>query len=121
MTTRILPRDEWPRLAGTLLERAWPHFEGQATVVVVERDGAIVGCAAVFQAWHLEGAWIAPEHRGRVGVGRRLIAGMRAAIRATGARELLTMVCDPDTRRLHTPFGESVRLDGEHYAVQVKG
>lgn len=69
MTTRILPPDEWPKLAETELGPALQHIQPEsATIIVAERDGAIVGCWSLITVAHVEGLWIAPDcrHRGRV-------------------------------------------------------
>lgn len=79
MTTRVLPPEEWPRLQGTELETVWPTLpQDEARIVVVEDAGQIIGCWAAFRAVHVEGVWIHPDHRGKVGV--RLWRAMRRVI-----------------------------------------
>lgn len=91
MTTRELPREEWHRLDGTELA---PFVAGLPasvlTVLVVEQDGAIVGCWGLVVSLHAEGLWIAPEHRRGTAVGRRLLLGMRHAVANAGAQGVLT-------------------------------
>lgn len=74
----MLQKDEWDRLSETelpcLLEKVRPE---DAEVLVVEDGTRIVGCVAAIRVTHLEGLWIAPEYRGNVGLGRRLIRGAR--------------------------------------------
>jgi len=82
MTTRVLPRHEWPRLKGTELETLWPLLPQDADVLVVEEDGDIVGCWALYLLPHVEGVWVHPAHRGRGGVVRRLLSGMRTLVYA---------------------------------------
>lgn len=120
MTTRLLPRDEWPRLAGTLLAETWPHLPPDARIVVVERDGEIVGCSALFQSWHQEGTWIDERHRGKVGAGRHLLEAMRDAIKDVGAKEVFMMATTPETSALCQKFGTAIHLSAEHFAVQVR-
>ena len=56
MTARVLPRKEWHRLTGTQLETVVPVLRRErGRVLVVEQDGAIVGCVALYRLWHLEG------------------------------------------------------------------
>lgn len=120
MTTRLLPPDEWPRLAGTLLENVWPELDGQHDrILVVEHDGSIVGCAALFTAWHLEGAWIAPEFRQRISVGRLLLRKVRALLKFVGAHDVMMMAMDPDARRICERIGTATHLDCEHFSVRV--
>lgn len=79
LTRRILPPEEWARLKGTELENAVPLLSpGDTRILVVEEDGRIVGCWALWRVAHLEGAWIAPESRGRSVVARELMIGMQA-------------------------------------------
>ncbi len=58
MTSRLLPSSEWPRLTGTQLETLVPVLPDGARVLVVEQDGAIRACVALYPLWHLEGLWI---------------------------------------------------------------
>lgn len=120
MTTRILPREEYPRLAGTELEAVWPTLPEGAAVLVVEEDGQIVGCWAAFLVAHVEGVWIAPEHRGRGGVARRLLVGMRRTLVETfGATGALTGAMTDDVRALLARLG-ATKLPGDHYALPLK-
>jgi ribosomal protein S18 acetylase RimI-like enzyme len=121
MTTRILSRDEWPRLAGTLLEDTWPSLPPNAAVMAVEEGGVILGCVALFPAWHLEGVWIAPEQRGRVGVARRLVNAIRTLAGSLGVREVLMMATTDAAARMCLRFGRAIPLTCDHFAVQLKG
>lgn len=42
-------------------------------VIVVEEDGKIIASVGTFRVTHFESLWIAPEHRGNAGLGRRLM------------------------------------------------
>src|SRR5712691_6478234 len=120
MTTRMLPPAEWPRLAGTLLAEVWPHLDPAATdVIVCEQDGRIVGCAALLTAWHLEGVWSDPASLVRIGINRRLVRALRAALAARGIREVLMMATSPASARLCRGFGQATHLACDHFAVQV--
>lgn len=56
MTTRLLPPEEWSRLAGTYLEPLWPLLKPEScSVLVVEEDGEIVGTWALMSVFHVEG------------------------------------------------------------------
>lgn len=60
MTARVLPRKEWGRLAGTQLETVVPILRRErGRVLVVEHEGEIVGCVALYRLWHLEGLELA--------------------------------------------------------------
>lgn len=86
----MLPPEEWPRLAGTEAERVWPLLDpAQAQVLVVEQGGAIVGVWVLMRLVHAECVWIAPAHRGRGSVAKRLVSFMRDRARAWGARTVI--------------------------------
>lgn len=119
MITRILPREEWPRLAGTLLESAWPLFNDTTRVLAVERNGEIVGCVSLFQEWRLDGVWIAPAERLRVSVFRRLLVTLRTVLRGLHNPEVVMMARSAVGRRLCRSLGQFVHLDCEHYAVRL--
>ena len=90
MTSRILPRDEWSRLAHTELG-GLDLGTLDAKVIVVEDDaGEIVGCWSAFNVLHVEGVWIAPAYRGKTTVARRLWQGMLRLVRSHGARAVWT-------------------------------
>jgi RimJ/RimL family protein N-acetyltransferase len=121
LSTRILPPEEWPTLAGTLLDPAWRSFdpEGTRVVVVQDHDGAVLGCLALFPIWHLEGAWIAPAHRGKAAVARALLARMRHQCRQLGVSDVWVMATNPKTRRICERLGTSTHLDCDHFSVRL--
>jgi hypothetical protein len=119
VTTRILPPSEWSRLEGTLLEQTWPVLPRGAVVLAVEQDGQILGCVAAWQVWHLEGLWIAPAHRGKVGVGRRLWQTVKTWAASFGVGEVVMMARSDEARKLIPKLGPSLHLACEHYAVKI--
>jgi len=77
-TSRILPVEEWPKLAHAGLGDALTVFKPADTqALVVEHEGQIVGVWLGVRFVHAEGVWIAPAHRGAFGVVKRLLTGMR--------------------------------------------
>jgi len=123
MTTRVLPRAEWPRLAGTELGTVWHILPDDADVLVVEDDdGRIVGCWSTYRREHVEGVWVAEEHRGRGVVFRHLLSGMRTLVHAKGQDVVWTGA-------LETAEGEVVatmlkklgafELPGRHFAWRI--
>ena len=122
MTTRILQPAEWPeKLKGTLLETAAGQLPRQALVMAVEDDAQrLVGCVALFPVWHLEGVWIAPEQRGRVGVARRLVTAIRTTARSLGLDGAWMMAKSDAAARMCLRFGRAVHLDCDHFAVTFK-
>jgi len=121
-TTRVLPPSEWPKLAGTLLETVWPSLDPDIDVVlVIERDGTIVGCTSFLPRWHLEGTWIAPTERKKVGVGRLLLSGIYRTASELRVKELLMMSTNKETSVLCRRLGESsTYLDCDHFAVMLR-
>lgn len=121
MTTRLLPSAEWPRLAGTLLDPAWQGFNLNDRVVVTENAaGEIVGCFALMQVWHLEGAWIDPRYRGKVSVGRRLYKAARDLCRAQQVREVYMMARSERASQLCRKLGDALHLACDHFLVRVQ-
>lgn len=120
MTTRILPPDEWPRLAGTEAERLWPLLNPRtARVVVVERQGEIVGCHVLMQMLHAECLWVHPEHRGKASVARRLWSGVQEVARGCGVHAIVTHAVDDTVRGLLAHVGAEP-IVGEAYMVPVQ-
>ena len=117
MTTRLLPRDEWHRLKGTLLETVTPSLRHDAQIVVVEDGDRIVGCWALMPVYHAEGLWVDPAYRTKVSVGRRLLDGMTRIVRDGGIREVLVMATNPRMERMVRKFGDAAALDGAHFSV----
>jgi hypothetical protein len=123
MTLRILPRAEWPRLVGTELEHAWPHFpasDDEVFVMVVEDGARIIGCWAAIQYWHVHGLWIAPAHRRTGTVAWRGLRFMLAQLRARGVKAALTSALTDDVRRLAVHIG-GIPLPGDSYVFPVGG
>lgn len=120
MNTRLLPRDEWYRLANTELESMTPYLPPDADVLVVEGDtGDIVACWALYSQPHVEGVWVAPAHRGRGGAARCLLRGMRDLLHARGAKAAITGAVSDDVRRLLEGLG-ATRLPGELYVLSLE-
>jgi N-acetylglutamate synthase-like GNAT family acetyltransferase len=121
MTTRILPPEEWERLSGTELGEVWPILPPACTKVLVveDTDGRIIGCWALMNLYHAEGLWIAPDHRGKGSVARRLIRDMSKELRELGATTVITAAIDPAI------VGYLERMGAEalpaSYAMPVRG
>src|SRR4029077_20633639 len=86
VTSRVLPRAEWDRLKGTEAETVCPLLPESAQVLVVEDGTAIAGCWVLLPVLHVECLYVAPEHRKKPSVARRLLAGMRRLVRESGGR-----------------------------------
>jgi ribosomal protein S18 acetylase RimI-like enzyme len=120
MTSRILPPEEWSRLAGTEADAVWEQLPASACVVAVEDDGVIVGCHVLVPVLHAECLWIHPEYRKRSSVARRLWSAVqREAIDRFGAFGFQTAAVDDHIRGLLSHVG-AVPLPGDHYMVPVK-
>lgn len=121
MEIRELPRSEWYRLQGTLLEGVAGSLSPCARVLVQEEDGLIVRCIALDQVWHLECAWVAPAYRGSIRGGRMFVRRLRDLIGSLGIREVWSMAFSDAARRLCGRFGDVIELDHcQHVAIQVK-
>lgn len=119
MTTRLLPMDEWFRLADTELGPALHVLPDDTRIVVVEDpDGDIVGCWALIRYVHVEGVWIAPSHRKRGRVAASLLAGMQQAARDWDVQAVLTAALTDDVRQLIDHLGGQP-LPGDHFVLPI--
>ncbi len=120
MTTRILPEDEWGKLAGTEAEQLYPLLQPTRTAIVVVEDGdQIVGCHVLMWVLHCECLWIHPDHRGKSSVGRRLWGAVQKLARSCGVHALMTAAGDDTVRSLLAHAGAS-QVPGDHFMVPVK-
>jgi Acetyltransferase (GNAT) family len=90
MTTRILPADEWGRLAGTDLDPMWRQFNPEFyRVIVAEDEGRVVGHCVVFTWVHLDGAWSDPAYRKSGAVWRALLRTAGEVAKEAGVEALI--------------------------------
>lgn len=121
MTTRILPQAEWPRLSGTEAETLWPYLNpANSQVLVVEEEEKIIGCWVLMQVLHAECVYIAPEHRQRSSVARRLLRGMKQLAYAAGMGGVYTAAISDDVKQLLAKLG-ATRVPGDPYMLTFKG
>ena len=101
MTSRVLPPEEWSRLAETELGPVLSMLRPEsATVFVVEDGDEIVGCWSVISIAHVEGLWVAPSHRKRGRVLVKLWAMLCDVLAARGLTSVLTAAANEDVVRL---------------------
>jgi len=106
MTRRILPHDEWPKLAGTALEAVWPLLPPERTsILVVEDEETIIGCWAFLWALHAEGVWVHPAHQGKSAVARHLLHGLKDVAGSLGAGAVVTSAVDPGVAAMLEQLG----------------
>lgn len=97
MTTRVLPKEEWPRLAETEAGAFWDRLPEMSQVMVVEDStGTIVGSWILVPIWHAEGLWIAPAHRKQASVARRLWTSLWRRCRELGIAAVVTAAAEHD-------------------------
>lgn len=122
MTTRELPRAEWHRISeadGGLHVIPETVPENTKIVVVEDADGKIVGSWMLLRTVHVECLWIAPSHRKRGSVFRRLLSQMTASARAWGAKVVLTHSAADDVARLVKNYG-GVPIDAQAWVFKLK-
>ena len=120
MTTRILPKSEWHRLAGTALGESATTLPKNAVVVIVEDDHeAIVGCWGAFLVAHVEGLWIHPDHQGKASVARRLWTKMRHVVQGFGEDGAMTASSSDVVRGLLEHVG-AVKCPDDLFIVPMK-
>lgn len=119
MTSRLLPVDEWPRLMGTEAETVWPLLDpSRASILVVEDAGAIVGTWIFMNVLHAECLWIAPSHRTKASVGRKLWSGLKRFAKEEGVQVVATAAMTDKVRELLDHAGAK-RIPGDHYSMRV--
>lgn len=122
MTTRILPREEWARLAGLGVDAMLPLMPpDDVQIVVVEHHGRIVACWSVLRIVHLEGVWIDPAFRGRPSIARRLLTATLDAARSWGTRWAMTGATDDGVRRLLERHLSATKVPMDTYTVPLYG
>ncbi len=90
MVTRILPEAEWPRIAdtGCVVDKTWADKATTGCVISVERGQQILATAFVFLAGdstpHVDGLWVDESFRGRIGMQRNLLRGIKWAVEHLG-------------------------------------
>jgi N-acetylglutamate synthase-like GNAT family acetyltransferase len=117
--TRLLPRDEWNRLAGTEAEAVYPFLPETARVLVAERDGAVVGTWVLTPIYHVECLWVAPALR-KSTIAARLWTGMRLICASLGIERVMTGAMTDDVRALLAHVGGE-QLPGDHYVLTFSG
>jgi hypothetical protein len=118
---RILPPEEWPRLAGTEAETVWPRLNPENTqILVVEEDGRVVACWAFLRVVHAECLWVAPTHRGAFSVARRLLRGLREIAAGWGVEKVITGSVSPQVTGLIRQVG-GVPLPCESFVLPAEG
>ena len=121
LTVRTLPREEYPRLAGTEAETIWPQLSDAARVVVVEREGVIVGCHVLQPILRAECLWLAPDERGRGTAALRLWRAVQQTVREDfGVGWFETAAVSDDVRGLLAHVG-AVKVEADHYMVPIGG
>lgn len=97
ITTRILPAEEWSKIAHTDLGAVVMHVNPEAVTVIVAEDaqGVIAGCWALVNFMHLEGMWVDPDHRGKGVVLRHLWNAVCEAASAKGIGSVFTGAASP--------------------------
>lgn len=114
---RILPHEEWDRLAYTDLGPVVRTMNPDTTtVVVMEQLGKIVGCWAVFPTLMCHGLWLHPDHR-HTRTGWRLWRALREVIKSRGETTVVTTACTKDVRELLAHVGAV--STGEEFVLRV--
>ncbi len=119
LSSRILPPEEWERLAGTEAQDLWPHLKPEnAEIHVVEDEGRIVGVWCGLRMMHAECFWIAPEYRGQFGVIMRLWRGLVETAKRWGVSRMETASMNPHVSDMIRRWG-GVPVTWEAYIVPI--
>lgn len=107
---RILPVVEYDRLVGTQLETVVPVLPPEGRVLVVEEQGQILACCAVYPLWHIEGLDVRPQTRRS---GLQLLALIRRVTASLPG--VVAWAQNPQVEPLLEKLGAQW-LVGKHYA-----
>jgi hypothetical protein len=119
MIARVLPPEEWPRLAGTEAEHVWPVLNPEnAEIRVVEEDGEIVGVWCGLRMMHAECFWIAPKYRGSYRVIKGLWNGLCETAKRWGVSRMETASMDPHVSDMIQRWGGE-RVTWEAFIVPI--
>lgn len=114
MITRILPQDEWPRLAHTSCESVWALLRPEwAEVIVVEEAGQIVGSVVLMSVLHAE----CLENKGGPGVAHALWRAIRDRTQVFGTKAVWGSSLSDPMDTLLQEHGHPVA--GSHFLVSV--
>jgi len=109
LTTRLLPPEEWDRLRAIepFASKGLPRDPAEWRILVIERDGQLVGTCSLFTAVHWDCWWVDPAARGKGGV---LFALLRAAMQLLATAQITTVYTgaedgDDDVAALLEHFG----------------
>lgn len=117
MKLRLLPHEEWPRLAGTELEKLHPHLApDMAQILVVEEGDSIVGTWAIYPQVHAEGVWIDPAHRAKGAVAKHLMQGLAQVLAHFETSGFVTSSVSEEVTTLIKSLGGE-ELPGRHFVV----
>jgi hypothetical protein len=113
---RELPPEEWPRLLdlgdGLYAETGVLPVPAHNRILVIEDPtGGIVAYWGLFTVVHVEPVWIAPAHRQRISVVRRLWEGMRDLLTQLKIPGAVAIIADQD---LPTNLPMAVKLGFQH-------
>ena len=116
-STRLLPPEEWHKLAGTEPGKIIHVINKESSnIMVVEKDDTIVGSWSLIPYYHAECVWIREDFRNSAVVARRLITGMEQMANALGISSVITASTNKRVDRLIRHL-KSKKLPGQHYVI----
>ena len=118
VTVRVLPVEEWPRVAHLPFATNGLPDPQLALILVAEEAGEIVGIWSALTAVHLDGLWVSPEARGTT-VAARLLRGMKALLTTKAIPVSFTMISAPEVAILAYKAGFT-RYPGDLYMLQLE-
>lgn len=120
---RILPREEWHRLAHTDIQavRQYVNPDDMEVCVVENALGDIIACWAVIRIVHLEGVWIHPDYRFRPSIARKLLKSTLAMARRWSPRWIMSAARKDDdhTKRLLVKHLGAIAVDMDPYVLSL--
>lgn len=118
-TTRILPPEEWHRLPLELPESPLAAIDLSTTygyLIVLERDGILVGHWPLFLVWHAEPLFIKEADRVSPAI-RTLVNGLQRTIAEQQIPMAFAMIEDPATAAMAQRLGFKPTEAPVYYAL----
>lgn len=116
MLARVLKKKEYWRLAGFDISKVADSLPKDSKIVVVEKDGEVIGTWSLVPYYHLECMEVKEGPRGKGKVARRLLRYMFGLLKSLEIPAAITSSVDPTVDEMIKKLGGK-ELPGKHFVV----